>query len=174
MSQVKVFLKMCEDPEFLSKLHTKRTFTSKNKYISSIIGRAFKIRKVIDKENMVRDFWVYQYQNITEKNLNYFTRYVYDPTYRVLYCDWDDHNNNELSEILYDWENHTYWFDKIKRVSKWKNGVELYLAFSKSFGKNGINIYWSKTDKKINEYCPDYSLKINADGYLTDLNDNRK
>ena len=55
-----------------------------------------------------------------------------------------------------------------------ENGVVLYLAISRSFGMNGINIYWSKTDKKINDYQPDYSLKINADGYITDLNDNRK
>jgi hypothetical protein len=171
MTQVESFSKMCNDPEFVSKLHTKRTYSSKNKYISTTLGRALKIRGIADKNNMVRQFWEYQYQNITDANLNYFTRYVYDPTYRVLYCDWADHNNNELSEILYDWVNHRYWYDKIKNVLKWKTGVVVYLAFSRSFGKNGINIYWSKTDKKINDYHPDYSLKINADGDLTDLND---
>ena len=169
-------MEMFNNSEFLSKLYTKRTYSSKNKYISTTLGRALKIRSSADKDKMVRDFWEYQYQNINENNLNCFTRYVYDPTYRALYCDWDDHNNNnnELSEILYDWENHTYWCDKLKSVSKWKNGVVLYLAISRSFGMNGINIYWSKTDKKINDYQPDYSLKINADGYITDLNDNRK
>lgn len=171
MSQVESFLKLYNDPEIISKLHTKRTYSSKNKYISSTIGRALKIRSSVDRDNMVRDFWEYQYQNINKNNLNYFIRYVYDPIYRVLYCDWDDHNNNELSEILYDWGNHTYWCDKIKNVSRWKNGNVIYLAFSKSSGKNGINIYWSKTDKKINDYHPDYSLKITAEGYLTDLND---
>lgn len=168
-------MEMFNNSEFLSKLYTKRTYSSKNNYISSTLGRALKIRSSADKDKMVRDFWEYQYQNINENNLNCFTTYVYDPIYRVLYCDWYDHNNNnELSEILYDWENHTYWFDKIKNVTKWKNGVVLYLVFSRSLGRNGINIYWSKTDKKINEHHPDYSLKINADGYITDLNDNRK
>jgi len=169
MTEVEHFLKLNNDPEFISNLHKKRTHSSKNEYIGSTISRALKIRNSVDKENIVRDFWEYQYQNISESTLNYFTRYVYDPTYRVLYCDWYGHDNVELNEILCDWNNHTYWYDKIKSVSRWKKGVILYLAFSKSSGKNGINIYWSKTDEKTNNFHPDYSLKINADGNITDL-----
>ena len=143
-----------------------------NKYIKIIITRALKKYNGLNtgnNENVVKDFWEYQYQNINEDTLNYFTVYIYDPSYCVLYCDWNDHNNTELNTKLSNWKNHTYWCDKIKSVSRWKMGHVVYLAFSHSSLTNGINIYWSKSGKKTSTYHPEFSLKINSEGYITEI-----
>ena len=103
---------------------------------------------------------------------NYLTEYDYeiDDEHENITILWDRENeklcdimDNECrNEIRHPKKKYLMWLETIKRISKWKEGENLYII-TKQNGDGYFNCWWSKDKKDIGYY----DIIIEKNGYAS-------